>query len=406
MALLKALFLACCFVALPVRGQPPACTSTSSSGSGTSVAVFDLTLAPFTSTAVLSISGTSFTLVFPGEVPVTWTIFAGAGLLLGLRWCGPACPTPPRLAPGVTFSLADLGLAPQQCGLALPRRIGVIIFVQYAVSVAADVGTGLGYAPRKLDQPWHVLPCHTRSLLCALSAPEHRVVYKEAHFGCVCAVHVTDARLVWSTGQSLLGTIVSYLQAASYTVGDRLSTSTCGTLAPKFAYQVFSVNCACPSSPPPPLLLPPSPPPPSPQPPSPPSVPCKASSGSGKGASLYLFDGFGTPISNTILRIRGTTFTMILPSEAPVSWRIHATDTTLPDGTSGVNTWVNGVCTSRTLPAPTLFLPNVPNSALDDIGVSFSLADLGIYPQCGSPLPRYIVLLLAAATAVSAVVHR
>ncbi len=158
----------------------------------------------------------------------------------------------------------------------------------------------------------------------------------------------------------------------------------------------FSLQCSCPS--------PPSPMPPS-RPPQPPAYDCTATSGSGSGTSTKVYQSNFSPYSppTATLSISGTSITIIFPGEGPIGWSIYANDTTQPDGSSGVDAWVNGVCTSGNIEAKTLGLPNVPNSASSGTGVTFSLADLGIYPQCDgvSPLPRYIVFAIIAQYAVS-----
>lgn len=144
--------------------------------------------------------------------------------------------------------------------------------------------------------------------------------------------------------------------------------------------------------------------PPSP-PPRPPAYDCTATSGSGSGTSINVYQSNLSPYSppTASLSISGTSFTIVFPGEGPIGWSVYANDTTQPDGSSGVNAWVNGVCTSGTIPASTVGLPSVPNSASSGTGVTFSLADLGIYPQCDgiSPLPRYIVFAIVAQYAVS-----
>ncbi len=224
-----------------------------------------------------------------------------------------------------------------------------------------------------------------------------------------------------------------HLQGANYAVGDLLTTQTCAPGAiVNFAYQWFAVQCACnyplppspeplslsppspaPPSPEPPSPEPPSPAPPSPEPPSPlppspapPALPCTATSTTGSGTSTNVYQSNLSPYSppTATMSISGTSFTFVFPGESPVTWSVYANDTTQPDGSSGVNAWVNSVCTTGSVPAATLARADVPNSASSGTGVTFSLADLGLAPQqCGLALPRHVVILLVATLQVCSV---
>lgn len=213
-----------------------------------------------------------------------------------------------------------------------------------------------------------------------------------------------------------------------------LNSQTCapGSLL-TFAYQWVSVQCECtypappspeppspeppspeppspeppspellspaPPSPEPPSPAPPSPEPPSPAPPSPPALPCTATSTTGSGTSTNVYQGNLSPYNppTATLSISGTSFTIVFPGESTIGWSIYANDTTQPDGSSGVNAWVNSVCSTGSIPASTLALYDVPNSASSGTGVTFSLSDLGLAPQqCGLALPRHVVILLVA----------
>ncbi len=128
------------------------------------------------------------------------------------------------------------------------------------------------------------------------------------------------------------------------------------------------------------------------------------------GTTVTVFNTTVAPLaplsSAAVLSISGTSFNLVFPGEGPVTWSIYANDTTQPDGSSGVDAWVNGVCTSGTGPASGLGLPNMPNSASSSLGVTISFERLGIYPRCGLILPRYIVLVVTAQNAVSGCIWR